>query len=234
MDGLDQAVLAQPDAMATDPAAYAPESEAIPSDGGEDQPDYAALYADAQRQAEEANRRAEAAAQREAAIQQREQQAAWQNAQAAWKQREQQMLQQTENFDEQTRLAVMQEFYNQRHQQTEQQAYQALQFVTAEAYAQDLLRANGLTQEDRILLGSNPNQMPQIAARIKAERDQHKALLAQIERGQRAAQAQQSLEAGINRIGGVGGRPAPVDANFKKGSPEHLKHLWNNPVVVQR
>lgn len=211
-------------------AAYAPDPDSVPQDVPvEEAPDYAAMLAERDARLEEVQRKNEAYQQQINAAEHQRQQVLYQQAQQAWKQREQQLIAQTSDYDSDTRLAVLQEFYNQQINQVAQAGQQAVQMVSVHAWADQVIRENGLKPEDRIMLGNDPNQMQAIAARLKAERDEYANLRKQVERGSRAQQAQQHIENGINRIGGVGGRPAPVEPTYQKGSPEHLRELWNNP-----
>lgn len=232
---ITQEQLADPGAVDPNLAAYAPEFEAMPPEGEQQEtPDYAAVAEDAQRRAEEAERRAEAVEQQLQARAQREQQMLYQQAQQAWRAKESELVQKIQDYDEPTKIAIMQEFYNQRDQQKDQQYQQVLQFVTAQAFAENIMRDYGLSPEDRVLLGQDPNAMPHIAARIKAERDRYNGLIAQQEKSRRAQQALQTVNNGINQIGGVGARPAPIPDGIEKGTKEHLRALRQQPYQISR
>jgi hypothetical protein len=228
MDEFNPNAQVSPDAMANDPAAVyeAPGLEGIPSEQGmEEQPDYAAMLEQERQAREEAERRAQQTEQQLSGWQAQQQQMMFQQAQQAWQQREQQLIEGTKDYDENTRVAIMRQFYNEQINQLAQAGQQAVQMVSVQAYTQDVLRRYGLSDDDRILLGNNPNQIEQAAARLRAERDQHRSLVEQIERDRRARQAQETVQAGVNRIGGVGGRPVPAQGEYEKGSPEHLRAL---------
>jgi hypothetical protein len=232
---INQEQLTDPGAVDPNSAAYAPEFDAMPPEGEQqEQPDYAAIAEEAQRRAEEAERRAEAAAQQAQAIQAQQQQVLYAQAQQAWKQKEAQLAERIQDYDQQTQIKIMQEFYNQRDAQKDQQYQQVLQFVTAQAYAEKLMQHYGLSQEDRVLLGQDPNAMPHIAAKIKADRDRYEGLIAEQQRGRRAQQALQTVNNGINQIGGVNARPAPLPDNIEKGSKGHLSALLNDPGNLSR
>jgi hypothetical protein len=237
MDEFNPNAQVSPDAMANDPAAVyeAPGLEGIPSEQGvEEQPDYAAML-EQERQARQQAEQREAAAQQQAqALHQQQQQVLYAQAQQAWNNREAELVNKIQDYDQNTQMQIMREFYKQRDQEKDQQFQQVLQFVTAQSWAEKVMQENGLTPEDRILLGQDPNAMPQIAARIKAERDQHRKLVEQIERDRRAMQAQQSVQAGVNRIGGVGGRPVQSQTEYELGSPEHLRALRSDPSTLVR
>ncbi len=232
---INQEQLSDPGAVDPNFAAYAPEFDAMPPEGEQQEtPDYAAIAEDAQRRAEEAERRAEAAAQQAQAMQAQQQQVLYAQAQQAWRQKEAQLAESIQDYDQQTQIKIMQEFYNQRDAQKDQQYQQVLQFVTAQAYAEKIMQDHGLSPEDRILLGQDPNAMPHIAARIKAERDRYNGLIEQQERSRRANQALQTVNNGINQIGGVNARPAPIPDNIEKGTLAHLKAIRSDPSRMVR
>lgn len=228
----EQQLLGNPDdALSVDSAVdTAPELTGEPFAADFEQPggptiDYAAmLEAERQEKAVLARQLAERE-QREAAWERQRQQMAFAQAQAAWKAKEDSLLQQTRDYDPEQRIQVMQAFYNEQLQQAIQAGQQAVQMVSTHSFADQVMREHGLTAEDRILLGNDPRQMQAIAGRIKAERDQHSRLVAQIERDRRARTAQQTLESGVNRIGGVNGRPVTVQGDYEKGSMDHLRAL---------
>lgn len=214
------------DAMPTDPAAFAPGPEGVPSFGEEPEtPDYAALLAAERAEKERLAREAEQYRQQQAAWRQQQEQLAFQQAQAAFEARKQQLKQATRDYDPEMREQILEAFYQEQLQQSNRAAQQAVQYVTAQAWANNVIQQYGLRDDDRMLLGNDPNQMPVIAARIAEERKQHQQLLEQIERERRAKQAQSTVEAQVNRIGGVGGRPAPSNDNIEKGTPQHLRAL---------
>jgi len=201
---------------------FAPEPGGEPSQ--EETPDYAAMLEAERARSNALEREVEQRRQQEAAWEQQRQQMAFQQAQAAFNAREEQLRQQTQGFDPEMRDQVMGQFYREQLGQMQQAAQQAIQAVAAQSFADRVLRDHGLTPDDRILLGNDPNQMTAIAARIQAERDQHKKLIDQIERDRRARQAQQTIQSGVNLIGGVNARPV-VQADYEKGSLDHLRAL---------
>jgi hypothetical protein len=217
------------DAMPEGAAGFIPpEPGAMPSLEGQpedQQPDYAAMLAAERAEKEQARREAEELRQYRAQFEQARQQMAFQQAAQAWEQRKQQLKQQLEPYDTETREQFITAFYESQMQQMAQAAQQQNMMLMANGWADQVLREHGLAPEDRMLLGEDPNQYQARAQRIAEDRRQHNELLENIQRQQRAQQAQQRVEAGVNRIGGVGGRPAPVGDNIERGSRDHLRAL---------
>lgn len=155
-----------------------------------------------------------------------------QQAAAAWQQAEQQMHQAVSGMDYEEGLRVQRDFYKRQQAallQTVQQRDQQVQQANLNAWIDHNVREHGLTDADRQRLAyaamQHPDNVPQEAQRIKAERAQASTELQQtrneLEQMRRALAA-----AGIRQSGAwqpAGSPPQPVATNITPGSLEDFK-----------
>lgn len=199
--------------------AGAPGDEGAPPEeaGGEPEVDWRALY-----EQDVARERAER--ERLAAENQRYQQAMHQAQVQAWQAQRQQRIdehfRQTQGLDYDAAIAANQQFVRQmdaEHQQALQaaqwQANLAVQWAQINATADSLIQRYGLTPDDRVLIGNDPQQMEQNAARLKVQRDETAAIRKEFAALKNQLRAQGALANPAYRQGGArpGGVPPTQD-----------------------
>ena len=216
-----------PDAVGLEAAAPdAPVVDAAPLES--DAPNWEAIVAQerAQRQALEAQ--LTPLQQQVQQLSQFQQQAMLAQAQAAFQREEQELLQRIEGLDDETQRRAMQEFYRQQSTREVQALQQMARTIAINGFADKLISENGLTPEDRVLLGDNPDTMPMIASALAQQRQQVAQLRTELERQRAAERAMQFVGNPATRSAGGQGAVAP-QANYEPGSLAHMKAALGLP-----
>lgn len=206
------------DAAELMPAAYAPDAEAAPSPA--DTPNWEQIAQEAQARAASLEQQFAPLQQQVQQLSQFQQQAMLERTQAAFAQDEQRLLQDVENG---TRNAQdLRDLYSKKSQWEAQQLQDLAKTIAVNGYKDKLVYELGLTQDDRLLLGDNPELMPVIASRIQADREQAATLRAELDRQRAAQQAVNFVGNPATRSSGGqgGGAPQPT---YEPGSLEHMK-----------
>lgn len=124
-------------------------------------------------------------------------------------------------------LAHMENFERRATESLMGSSHQMFTQFASGVFAENIMRDYGLPPEDRILLGNDPNIMPQIAERLKANRDAIEQRQAGMEERieQQAGQqyVQQRIEQGAYAGGGDAGRQPAVDPS-KLSEVEGLRY----------
>jgi hypothetical protein len=212
-------------------ASAAPDDEDAPQDEAAEEPDYRALWESAQQ---------ETAQERQArqALEAQQQQLMFQASQQAWEKERQDAHAYAAQLDYEPAQKYLADFYAGREQRLMGWAQQATQAVWINQHAEQVMRHFGLDPEDRVRLGSDPNQMAAIAQSIAGERSRFDERLSRIERENKQLKRQiaagQALGNPAYRQGGTRpGAPKPTDPNYA-GSLAQLADLLSAPPTVVR
>lgn len=194
-------------------ASAAPDDDLAPEDEAPEQIDWQVI-------ADERERRAVAAEQQAQALATQQQQMALQVAEAAWEQERQQAHAYARTLDYEQHDKYLEQYYGYVDQRRKQQYAQAVAPVYINAQADRIMGAYGLAPEDRVRLGSDPNQMEAIAHSIASERQRYQAEReadrAELKKLKRQMQANQALSNPAYRQGGARpgtNAPGNVDPN---------------------
>lgn len=209
-----------PSAADLDAAAIAPELE--PTPGAEETPDWAAIAAQERAEKEALAAQFQSTQQKVSQLEQFQQQAMLAQSQAAFQQEERDFFQRIEGLDQESYNRATRDFYAQQNEQRMAAMQDVTRRVAVNGYADMLIRELGLTPDDRVLLGDNPDLMPMIAGNLSQQRQQTAELRSELERRKAADQARQFVGNPATRSSGGQGAIAST-ANYEPGSLEHMK-----------